>query len=199
MIKNFNEKVMAELLITIMGSLATVERLLNTSESFNNIAPEKKDIVVSEFMFYYLHVCDRLLFENYEEQTTAAIMNGIVDKIASVIDRVKDGVMDEQLAEMDISNFGKFFKNLRETKDSQWFMNKYRQKQIEYQQYNFLPENDDINNSVDWHFAKSTVSLIAVDKDFVRTAELKVLGMCFYREMFALIERVNRGVFKFCP
>lgn len=164
--------------------------------------PEKdRNVIINELLYYFLNICDRVLYDIYDHEIKTRIMDSLVCLIAKALDDVKNDIMDKQLIDLGgLKELGVYLKVLRTTYDSQEFTLTFNKRQKEYEGY--LSPHENTNKDMDKALEKEYVNLVKPQiglKDRPITKVDTILWSIpmethFYKQLYKIIPKIEHHV-----
>ena len=145
------------------GWVGNINLLLSKEEDFKKLGPETFSDVVIEYLIYCLHICDREIFLNLGLEKRNVIIDGALEGVHDLLERLDDKFISEKYGESKNFNLSKRFEYLSKMAFSINLKAKYDERIREYSVYkNLVPLRDEkaTKGTLTWEFSKKISSMV---------------------------------------
>ena len=131
--------------VAVLENVRSVVAVSAHYEHFKDMSGENWNKFMEEFLFYDLHVCDRLVFFWFGAQERDRMMSEIIARIALISEKGSGTVVSEKLKDLVSDEFTQYLKGESGVSLYDALVDSYNQRLREYAPLKFIKEREQDN------------------------------------------------------
>ncbi len=131
--------------VAILENVRAVVNVSGRHEHFKALNSSQWHKLMEEFLFYDLHVCDRLIFYWFGDQERDTLMGEIIGRIAVIVEKGMGKELDEKLKSLVNEDFAFYLKEICGSPLHETLVDAYNMRLKEYSPLKFVKDSDKDN------------------------------------------------------